>query len=175
MIIAIVAAVAQNRVIGSRGGLPWYLPEDLRRFRRLTMGKPIIMGRKTFESIGRALDGRKNIVLSSNPSFKAAGCQVVNSVQMALNAASTNGSDEILVIGGANVYRQFLPITQRLYLTLIKKDFEGDTHFPKIEWGRWRKVSEEVANEDDQAQFGYRFVQYDRLEPVEPGTVNSHL
>ncbi|MBM4148041.1 MAG: dihydrofolate reductase [Lentisphaerae bacterium] len=139
--ISIICAMGRNRGIGVGNRLPWRLPEDLKRFKRLTMGHTLVMGRKTFESIGRPLPGRRNIVISRNPGFRAAGCDMAASLQEALSAA---GPGEVFVIGGAEVYRSALPLAQRLYLTLVEDEPAADTFFPEYE-GFDRVVSREEA------------------------------
>lgn len=143
MRISLIAAVAANNVIGRAGKLPWHLPDDLKRFKRLTMGKPIIMGRATYESIGRPLPGRQNIVLSRDAGYLAPGCTAVDSVRAALSAA--DGAEEVMVIGGSGVYEQFLPIAERIYLTRILADVEGDTFFPALVDAEWRETAAETA------------------------------
>jgi dihydrofolate reductase len=130
MIISIIAAMAENRVIGRGGDIPWDIPADRRRFRELTMGHPIIMGRKTFEAIGRPLSGRRNIILSRPPEYRREGCCVVHSLADAL-AAST-GADEVFICGGEELYRLALPLADRIYLTVVHKLCAGDAYFPPI-------------------------------------------
>lgn len=130
MIVSIIAAMCSNRVIGRSGALPWDLPEDLRRFRRRTLGHPLIMGRKTFESIGRALPGRTTIVLSRQPGYNAPGCLTAASLEEALRLAAA--ATEVFVCGGGEVYRQALPVTERLYLTVVRCALDGDTTFPEL-------------------------------------------
>lgn len=131
----------RNRVIGVDNRLPWRLPEDLHRFRRLTLGKPIIMGRKTHESIGRPLDGRTNIVISRGRNYRSEGCRVVDSLTAALEICPD--ADEVMVIGGESIYVQALPLAKRLYLTLIDAAFDGDTYFPRYEPRAWRETERE--------------------------------
>jgi dihydrofolate reductase len=130
MIISIIAAMADNRVIGRGGALPWDIPGDRRRFRELTMGHPVIMGRKTHESIGRPLPGRMNIVLSRDAAFRAPGCSVAGSLEEAILACS--GADELFVCGGEELYRQALPLAERIYLTVVHLHCDGDLFFPPI-------------------------------------------
>jgi dihydrofolate reductase len=130
MIISIIAAMAENRVIGRAGAIPWDIPADRRRFRELTMGYPIIMGRKTFESIGRPLSGRRNIVLSRRPEYRREGCCVVHSLADALAASA--GADEVFICGGEELYRLALPLADRIYLTVVHKLCAGDAYFPPI-------------------------------------------
>ena len=142
MRISIVVAASSNGVIGKNGGLPWHLSEDLKRFKAITMGKPIVMGRRTHESIGRPLPGRQNIVITRRSDYAAAGCDVVSCPADALRAAGE--VREIMVIGGGDIYRQFLRRTDRVYLTRVHADVEGDTFFPDLDPGDW----EIVENED---------------------------
>jgi dihydrofolate reductase len=149
-IIAIIVAVAENGVIGRDGRLPWHISSDLKRFRALTMGKPVIMGRKTFQSLARPLDGRDNIVITRNPNFRSEGATFVPSFEAALalarERAQARGADEIMVIGGAEVYRAALPLADRIYLTRVRAAPAGDTFFPEPASAEWQMVSaEELA------------------------------
>jgi len=130
MRLSLIVAMAANRTIGKAGRLPWQLPEDLARFKRLTMGYPLIMGRKTFESIGRVLPGRRTIVLSRRADYRAPGCWVVASLEAAL--ALVSDEDEVFICGGEKLYRQALPLAQRIYLTELQREVAGDTFFPEI-------------------------------------------
>jgi dihydrofolate reductase len=154
---SLIAAVAANGVIGNRGTLPWRLPDDMSRFRKLTMGHAVIMGRSTFESMGKPLWGRRNIVLSRKVELRIHGCSVVHSAQEVREAA---GTEEVFVIGGAAVYKLFLPEARRLYLTLIDVNVSGDTLFPEVDWRAWRVVRETLA--DSGAHYPHRFVDYER-------------
>lgn len=136
--VCVIAAMARGRVIGHGNALPWHLPEDLRHFKALTMGRPIIMGRRTYESIGRPLPGRRTLIVSRNPIYTVAGCEVVPSIETALDVCA--GSERVFFVGGAQLYRQVLPIAQRLYLTEIDADFPGDAFFPEFDMGVWREV-----------------------------------
>jgi len=131
-LISIIAAVAENRAIGIHNRLPWHLPADLKYFRNKTLGHHVIMGRKNYQSIGKPLPQRTNIVITRDPGFDAPGCVVVNSIDAALAAA--DGDPEVFIIGGAGIYAQSLPFADRLYLTLVHHSFEGDTYFPELEW-----------------------------------------
>ncbi|MFA5134466.1 MAG: dihydrofolate reductase [Patescibacteria group bacterium] len=128
--ISIIAAISQNRVIGKNGKLPWAIPEDMRRFRQLTAGHVVIMGRKTFESIGKPLKNRTNIVITRDSSYRAPGCTVVSSLEAALEQAKKVEHTEMFIIGGGEVYRQALPICDKLYLTVVHESIEGDAFFP---------------------------------------------
>lgn len=157
--ISIIVAYVANRVIGKDGKLPWHLSEDLKRFRKLTMGHHIVMGRKTWESIGRLLPGRKHIIISRKPGYEVAGATVVDSVDAAIAAA--RGDGEIFVIGGGEIYALALPIADRILATEIERDYEGDTHFPELENGIWRETSRE-NREDPASGLRYRFVTLER-------------
>jgi dihydrofolate reductase len=157
--IVLVVAMARNRVIGKDGALPWHLPEDLKRFRRLTMGHPIIMGRKTHDSIGRPLPGRRNIVVSRNPDLEIDGVETATSLQSAL--AMVADCDTAFVIGGEQIYQAALPLADRIELTLIDSDFEGDARFPEIDPVEWTESQRESADNPAKA-LKYRFVRLDR-------------
>lgn len=159
MIISLIAALATDRVIGMENAMPWHLPGDLAWFKRNTLNKPVIMGRKTFESIGRPLPGRLNIVISSKPG-EDEGVTWVTSVDAALAAAG--GVEEVMVMGGGRVYEQFLPKANRLYLTHIDAEVEGDTHFPDYEPDDWESTFSEFHDADEQNSHGYCFEILDR-------------
>lgn len=162
--LSIVVAMDRNRLIGCGNALPWRLPADLRHFKAVTMGKPIIMGRKTWESIGRPLPGRTNIVVSRDPAYTAPGCTVVPSVEAALEAAA--GAPEIMLIGGAQLYAELLPRAQRIYLTRIDAAFEGDAWFPELAAADWREVERSDQAPDEQNPHPYSFVLLERRVPV---------
>lgn len=151
--ISLVVAVSRNNVIGIDGGLPWRLPEDLRKFKSITMGKPMIMGRATYESIGRALPGRRSIVLTRQAGFTAAGCEIASSREEALMIAGD--VDEVMVIGGGTVYEQFLPDADRIYLTRVDADIDGDTWFPEIDRDEWRVIDSQAFPTTDNRTFGF--------------------
>jgi dihydrofolate reductase len=165
MIISLIAAVGANWVIGKGGELPLRLPADLSRFKSTTLGKPVIMGRKTYESIGHPLSDRLNIVITSNRSYQAPGCIVVHSIKQALSAAQ--GNDEIMIIGGAAIYQHFIPVADRLYLTMIEEVFEGDVYFPELHLEEWKEMSRESVSGDEGQPFQYHFVIYERLTNIE--------
>ena len=152
MIISIIAAIGKNNVIGSDNKLPWKLSADLKRFRQITSGRPVVMGRKTFESIGRALPGRINIIITRDEDYKADGCVVVHSAGEALDAAK--GSGEIMIIGGGQIYKMFLPKADKMYLTVIEKEFDGDAYFPEYGKDEWTEVSRE-EHEHDGLKFAF--------------------
>jgi dihydrofolate reductase len=140
-LISLIVATSANGVIGRGGELPWHLSDDLKRFKQLTMGKPIVMGRKTFDSIGRALPGRQNIVLTKQSEFIADGCDVVSSVDAAVTTAG--GAGEIMVIGGSEIYALFLPLANRIYMTRVQVDVDGDTRFPELDDEQWQETGHE--------------------------------
>jgi dihydrofolate reductase len=154
--ISLVVAMAQDRVIGKNNGMPWHLPADLKHFKKITLGKPIIMGRKTFESIGRALPNRRNIVVSRNPDYAAPGCEMAQSLDEAL--ALFSDQDEIFVIGGAQLFQDALPLASRLYLTFIDLTVEGDTFFPAWNPDEWTEVSRESFPADADNAYDLEFV-----------------
>ncbi len=151
MSIALVVAVAENGVIGRDNALPWRLSADLRRFKALTLGHTVIMGRKTFESIGKGLTGRRNLVVSRNPEFRPEGATRVPSLEAAFTEAGPTG--EVFVIGGADIYRQAMPRAEKIYLTLVHASPEGDAHFPLPEGNAWALVSTELRGADDRNEF----------------------
>lgn len=153
--------MAKNRVIGKDGALPWHLPEDLKRFKALTMGHHIVMGRKTWESIGRLLPGRHHVIISRSPGYRVAGAHVVHSTEAAIAACA--GDNEIFVIGGGEIYRQTLPIADRIYLTEIALDPKGDTEFPEIRPGDWRETRRE-QKVDAASGLHYAFSTLDRID-----------
>ena len=157
--LALIAARARNGVIGLDNRMPWHLPEDQAYFKRVTLGKPVVMGRKTFESIGRPLPGRLNIVVTRNPDWQAAGVQVAHSLDAALALAAAAAPEEIMLIGGAELYRQALPQADVLYLTEIDAEFAGDAFFPEVDLARWR-IDREEAGQRDSDGLRWRFVRY---------------
>lgn len=160
MRIAAIFAMSDNRVIGKDNQLPWRLPADMRHFKKITMGKPILLGRKTYESIGHALPGRCNVVITRDIHFQAPGCVVANSLETALLAADY--SEEIIVIGGAILYQHLLPRTHRLYMTLIHHQFDGDTYFPELNMNEWQEIEREDHHADAENQYDYSFITLDR-------------
>jgi len=159
--ISIIVAVAENNVIGANNQLIWHLSDDLKRFKALTTGHSIIMGRKTFESIGRPLPKRHNIVVSRNTNLQIDGCTVVSSLQDAIALCAQD--DVAFVIGGGELYRQALPLANKLYLTKVHKSFEGDTFFPKIDMDEWREVYSEKAKPTDTDEPDYTFIDLERI------------
>ncbi len=160
MLVSIIAAMDRNRLIGNNNQLPWHLPADLAHFKKLTMGKPIIMGRKTYESIGRPLPGRTNIVLTRAATLQAEGVFVANSLQQALeHVAST---DEAMIIGGSAIYKLALPRADRLYITYVENSYQGDAWFPEIDSAQWDIVATEHHPADQENLSDMKFVTYQR-------------
>lgn len=166
MKLALIAAYAQNRVVGIDNKLPWHLPEDLKYFKRCTSGKAIIMGRKTFDSIGRPLPNRTNIVISRNPEFNVDGVKVVSTLDEAIELAKAvneiNGIDEIMVIGGATIYELTLPLADRLYLTHVHAKVEGDAYFPEVDFSSWHEVERADYSASETNPYDYSFVVYEK-------------
>ncbi|OGZ29074.1 MAG: hypothetical protein A2835_00115 [Candidatus Niyogibacteria bacterium RIFCSPHIGHO2_01_FULL_45_28] len=163
MRISIIAAVAKNGVIGKNNSLPWNLPSDMKKFKELTIGKPVIMGRKTFESIGKPLAGRVNIILTRNSDFNAEGVAIVHSPEEALQLVADQ--DEIMIIGGESVYGQFLPRASRIYLTRVDSDFDGDSFFPPMDLDSWTEVIRETKEPDEKNAHRHTFFVYDKKTP----------
>jgi dihydrofolate reductase len=162
--IALIAALAQNRVIGVNNTLPWRLPEDLQHFKALTLGHHILMGRKTFESIGRVLPGRTTVIVSRTGYNAPAGCLVTDSIPAALDACA--GDAEVFFVGGAQLYAQVLPLAERLYLTEIKAEFDGDAWFPAFDRAEWDEISRDPRF-DAASGLHYDFVIYQRKEAAQ--------
>lgn len=158
--ISIIVAMAQNRTIGINNTLPWRCPEDLRHFKTLTMGHHMIMGRKTFDSIGKPLPGRTTVVVTRNPELKIDGCIVTHSLDEAITACA--GDDEIFIVGGAELYAQALPLAETIYLTEIQQDVSGDAHFPAFHATEWREVAREPRLQKAPTPLQYHFVTYQR-------------
>ncbi|WP_022940219.1 type 3 dihydrofolate reductase [Psychromonas hadalis] len=162
MKISMIVAMAKNRVIGFDNKMPWHLPADLKFFKRVTLGKPVIMGRKTYDSIGRPLPGRQNIVLTRDKTLTITGVDCVQTVEQALQLVAS--VDEVMVIGGATIYEQFLPKADRLYLTFIDLKTLGDTFFPDYEaLASWSEVAREKHIKDDKNGYNYQFVTLNRV------------
>lgn len=157
--IKIIVAISKNRVIGNDNKLIWKLSNDLKRFKELTTGHPVVMGRKTFESIGKALPNRRNIVITKNSEYQVDDCEVVNSLEEAFLLTGNN----CFVIGGGEIYKQSLPLTDKIYLTLVRVEIEGDTTFPEI-GEDWAKISQKDFKADDKNEYDYSFIEYDRYE-----------
>ena len=164
--VSMIVAMASNRVIGNNNQLPWYLPNDLKYFKQVTMGKPIIMGRKTFQSIGRPLPGRTNIVVTRDRQFDAPGVRVVHSVAEAMALADSiallDGSEEVMVIGGAELYQSMLPLARRLYITHVEAEIAGDAWFPQLDWQQWRQCACEHFAAEGPNPYPYSMAVYER-------------
>lgn len=165
--IALIVAVARNGIIGKGGTLPWQLSSDLKTFRRLTMGKPIVMGRRTFESLGKPLDGRDNIVVTRDASFKAGGAGIFPTLDAAITRArdhaKTRNTDEIMIIGGADIYRQILPSADRIYWTQVEASVDGDTSFPTFDRNEWRETAREPIPKGPKDDYEATLITLDRV------------
>lgn len=159
--VALIVAIARNGVIGRGNAMPWHLPADLQRFKALTLGKPILMGRKTHQAIGRVLPGRDNLVLTRAHDWRAEGVTVVHSVEEALQRAGARAG--LAVIGGAEVYRVTLPLAERIYLTQVLADVEGDTFFPEFSRSEWRELESSDYPADERHAYGMKFVTLERV------------
>ncbi|QNF34869.1 dihydrofolate reductase [Adhaeribacter swui] len=159
--IASVFAMSENRVIGKNNQLPWHLPADLKFFKNLTTGHPIIMGRKTFESIGKPLPNRTSIIITRQPEYHQPGCLVVNNVSSAITKAQQINSD-VFIIGGAEILQQALPYIDTMFLTLIHENFAGDTFYPEINPKEWQEVSRQDFTADEKNKYNYSFIQLKR-------------
>ena len=160
MKISVIAAMSENRVIGRDGALPWHLPTDLARFKSITTGHTVIMGRKTFESVGQPLPNRRTIVITRNNDYQCAGVFIAHSLDEALDHVARE--DEIFILGGEAVYRIALPRADRLYLTIIHATIEGDTHFPPFDPDQWKLVEDERHEPDDRHAYAFSFRRYER-------------
>jgi len=159
MTISLIVAMGENHVIGKNGDLPWHISEDLKWFKKNTIGKPIIMGRKTFETLNKPLPGRHNIVITSDKNYEVDGATVTHSLDEALEAAGEVG--EIMICGGSSVYKQALPLVEKMYITLIYHDFEGDTFFPEYDDNQWKEV-ERIDRNQTHDEYDYSFLIYER-------------
>lgn len=166
MKLALIWAMSRNRTIGRNNALPWHLPEDLKYFKRVTMGKPIIMGRKTWESIGRPLPGRSNIVITRDPSYRAEGVKLVRTLEEAISLAESialkDGADEAVVIGGEQIYALALPHAQRLYMTQVHAEVEGDAFFPQFDLTQWNELGRDDFSAAGPNPYDYSFVVLER-------------
>ncbi len=161
MIVSIVVASAENNVIGNNNALIWHISADLKHFKQLTTGHTVIMGRKTYESIGKALPNRRNIVISRNPDFRPEGCVVVSSVDEALRLAVNE--EEVFIIGGGSIYREMWDRAERLYITLVHAVTEGDTSIPEIDPTRWKMVARQDFKAGEKDDYDYSFIDYQRI------------
>lgn len=160
MIISAMVAVGENNVIGKNNDIPWRLPNDWAYLRRITMGHSIILGRKNYESIGKPLDGRKNIILTKNKNYKAEGCHIAYSIKDALSKCE---GEEVFILGGEEIYQQFLPYTQKLYITKIHATFEGDRYFPEIDISLWKEIYTEKGIQNDRNPYEYYFHVFEKI------------
>ena len=156
--LSIITAMDQNRLIGRDNGLPWYLPADLAFFKKTTLGKPILMGRKTYESIGRPLPGRQNIIISRDPNYRIDGCDTATGIEQALEMIKNQ--PEAMLIGGSSLYQQTIDLADKLYITFIHSQFEGDAWFPEIPSQNWVESAREDHSADDKNAYDYSFVTY---------------
>jgi dihydrofolate reductase len=163
MKISLIGAMGENRVIGAGGKIPWHLPADFAHFKAITTGHPVIMGRKTFESIGRALPGRKNVIVTHDSAYKADGCLVVGSLDEAFALSEKEDAGEIFVIGGEQIYRAALNMVDTVYLTKVGGSFEGDAFFPELDEKKWRLVNSEPHAKDEKNPFDYTFLTYSAI------------
>ncbi|AZV43977.1 dihydrofolate reductase [Peribacillus asahii] len=159
--ISLIVAMDQNWVIGKDNQLPWYLPADLQYFKKVTMGKPIIMGRKTFESIGRVLPGRENIIVTRNQSYTNSDCTILHTIDE-IKQYADQSEQEVFVIGGAEIFKEILPVTDRIYITEIEASFEGDTYFPSLDENEWTTRSSTPGIVDEKNVYAHRFVVLER-------------
>ena len=162
--ISIIVAIGNNLVVGKDNKLPWNLPADLAHFKRETLGKPVIMGQRTFESIGKPLPGRTNVILTLDKTFCFPGCIVANSIDEALD--KLKDFEEVMIIGGVSIYKQFLPLADRMYLTLIKGDFDGDAFFPEFDWADWEEKEriDNVPDKDNPYPYSFLILQRKSVE-----------
>ena len=167
MIISSIVAVAKNNVIGKDNDIPWYLPADLKYFKKTTLGHHILMGRKCFQSIGVALPKRTNVIMTRNPFFLANNALIVDSLEAGIELAKLNGEEELFIIGGGMIYEQSMNIIDRLYITRVDLDVEGDIYFPKINQAEWRLLSRDPHSADEKNEFDYVFEVYERLSKPE--------
>lgn len=158
--LSLIVAAGEHNEIGQDGRMPWHLPADLKHFKQVTLGKPLIMGRRTHESIGKALPGRRNIVVTRNPGYRAEGCEVAHSLKEALGLAGV--APEVMVIGGAALYREALPRANRIYLTRVAGQFEADTFFPHLDEGEWHELSKIHRPPDERNAYACDFILLER-------------
>jgi len=162
MIISAIVAKAQNNVIGKANDIPWYLPNDLKYFKKITLNHHIVMGRKCFQSIGKPLPKRTNIIVTKNPFYIVSNCYIANSIEEALSIAHDNGEEELMIIGGGEIYRLTQQLWDRLYITEVKADIEGDIIFPEIDLDHWNLVSEIQNKKDTKNEFDHTFLVYEK-------------
>ncbi|MCV9888452.1 dihydrofolate reductase [Metabacillus halosaccharovorans] len=161
--ISLIVAMDKHRLIGRDNQLPWHLPQDLAYFKKVTMNHKIIMGRKTFESIGRPLPGRENIIVTRDSTYSQEGCTILHSIDEILELSSRS-DEELFVIGGAEIFKEILPVSDRLYITEIDDVFEGDTYFPDRKETEWKKISVEKGTRDKKNPYDFEFVVYEKID-----------
>lgn len=173
MKISIIVAVDENILIGKRNSLPWYIPADLKHFKETTMGHHILFGQTTHESIGRPLPGRTNVVLSNDKNFKSEGCVIVHTPDDAVNFAKKAGESELFICGGAMIYKTFLPLADRIYMTKIHHEFDGDIYFPEIDLKKWKVISKELHDADVKNPYPYEFLLLEKYTSIR-NVLKSH-
>lgn len=162
MIISAIVAASQNGIIGIDNQIPWHLPADLKYFRKITSGHHVMMGRKCFESIGKPLPGRTNLVLTRNLDYSSEGIKIIHSVDEGIQLAKANGEEELFIIGGADVYKATLGLIDKLYFNTVHANFEGDTHWPEMDWKSWRLISTEFHEPDEKNFYPYSFSVFEK-------------
>jgi len=162
MLISAIVAKAKNNVIGKDNDIPWYLPADLKYFKRVTTGHHIIMGRKVYQSIGKPLPKRTNVIVTRNPFFIVSNCFIANSIEEGINIAQENSDDEVMIIGGGEIYKQTMDLWDKLYITEVDAVVAGDIYFPEMDLDQWALVSKEDHQKDSKNQYNYSFQVYDR-------------
>lgn len=167
MIVSAIVAMARNRIIGRNNEIPWYLSDDLKFFKKTTLNHHIIMGRKSFLSIGRPLPKRTNVIVTRDPFFAATGCLVAHSVEEALGIAYDNGETEAFIIGGGQIYAQSADLWDRLYLTEVDAEIEGDVYFPELDWSEWKTVSSRKYHQDIRNDHAFVIKQLERIDDSE--------
>jgi dihydrofolate reductase len=171
--MVLVAALDEGRVIGRDGDLPWHLPADLRHFKQTTLGRPVIMGRRTFESLDGPLPGRLNIVLTGQDDYEAGGCEVVRGFEQALDLAEKQGHDRVMILGGSGVFRQAIPGAAEMILTVVHDTYEGDTYFPDFDGDQWEVVDQRFQKADDKNETSMTFVTLRPRDRQRPRTVGD--
>ncbi len=167
MRISAIVAMANNRVIGKNNDIPWYLPADLKYFKKVTLGHHVIMGRKCFESIGRPLPKRTNVIITRNLFYMSSGCLITHTLEEALQIAKDNQEAEAFIIGGAQIYELAMPYLDRIYLTEVDLEVDGDVRFPELDMGQWNLLSEEAHQADEKNKYGYVFKVLEKKEAEE--------
>ena len=159
---SLIVAYDENRVIGFENGMPWHLPNDLKYFKSITTGKPIVMGRKAFESIGRPLPNRENIILTRDPNYEQEGCTIIHSLD---ELDRWKDEEEVVIIGGAKIFEDTIQLVERMYITKIFDSFQGDTYFPSIDWNEWKEVSSQKGITDEKNKHEHVFYIFERVKP----------